>query len=135
MICPKCSKDHGDRRRFNCDCGSMECGHGWRTGGETHDTCGECFATLRAENEALKKQNEAIQSDYDTFQKFHKKEMDRVDTQNESYRTVLVECAATLRNEWMKHKRDNGCVGDGDCGVKQALDQAEAVLNPNAEGK
>lgn len=44
-------------------------------------------------------------------------------------RDALVECRDTLRNEWEKHKRENGCAGvDGDCGVKAALDKAEAAL-------
>ena len=60
MKCPKCGKDHGNRRHFFCDCGSMECGHGWRTGGETHNTCDECFATLRAENEAMCRTTEQL---------------------------------------------------------------------------
>ena len=60
MKCPKCGKDHGNRRHFFCDCGSMECGHGWRTGGETHNTCDECVATLRAENEAMCRTTEQL---------------------------------------------------------------------------
>ena len=41
FVC-KCGKAYS-YSKFNCECGLQDCGHGWRTGGETRNTCDRCY--------------------------------------------------------------------------------------------
>lgn len=49
----KCGKAYS-YSKFNCSCGKMDCGHGWRTGGETRNTCDRCYGEARDERDAFK---------------------------------------------------------------------------------
>lgn len=53
FVCVKCGAAHSCRL-FNCTCGYMDCGHGWRTGGEMRDACQPCVNELWDLRDAVK---------------------------------------------------------------------------------
>lgn len=53
FVCGQCGGAHS-YSRFNCTCGYMDCGHGWRTGGEMRDGCLPCIGELKELRDAVK---------------------------------------------------------------------------------
>lgn len=42
FACRRCGRAYSTST-FNCQCGYMECGHGWRTGGDMRGQCTPCL--------------------------------------------------------------------------------------------